>query len=79
MGHSLGGTLSREMVAEMRLWGWEIPFVVMFDTWMVQAEQIQLERVRTFAQIAGNHESCMRAENLCTHKNTILSLFQNWL
>ncbi|KAK6052069.1 phosphopantetheine attachment domain protein [Cooperia oncophora] len=48
MGHSLGGTISREIVAELKLWGWEIPFVMMFDTWMVQ--QLNMERVTAFAK-----------------------------
>lgn len=160
LGHSLGGTISREMVAEMKLWGWEIPFVVMFDTWTVCREQIDVQRVTTYAQkvfaslpdcetrvqntvrlatmlrdytaavsstkiylfksrevgdeafrrvvrpdltesisrsltanmldsvstqpidvwlINGNHDSCMKMENLCTHKDTILALFRKWL
>ncbi|VDO87030.1 unnamed protein product [Heligmosomoides polygyrus] len=148
------------MVAEMKLWGWEIPFVVMFDTWTVCREQIDVQRVTTYAQkvfaslpdcetrvqntvrlatmlrdytaavsstkiylfksrevgdeafrrvvrpdltesisrsltanmldsvstqpidvwlINGNHDSCMKMENLCTHKDTILALFRKWL
>ncbi|PIO69266.1 putative acyl carrier protein [Teladorsagia circumcincta] len=49
MGHSLGGTVSKEIVTEMKLWGWEIPFVVMFDTWTVR--ELDMERVTAFAKV----------------------------
>ncbi|VDK76090.1 unnamed protein product, partial [Cylicostephanus goldi] len=49
MGHSLGGLISREMVEEMRLWGKEVPFVVMFDTWYIEPETLNIERVEAFA------------------------------
>ncbi|CAJ0609431.1 unnamed protein product [Cylicocyclus nassatus] len=49
MGHSLGGIISREMVEEMRLWGKEVPFVVMFDTWYIEPETLNIERVEAFA------------------------------
>ncbi|VDM74320.1 unnamed protein product [Strongylus vulgaris] len=51
MGHSLGGLLSREMVEEMKLWGKEVPFVVMFDTWYIQPETLNIEKVMAFAEL----------------------------
>ncbi|KJH48984.1 phosphopantetheine attachment domain protein [Dictyocaulus viviparus] len=50
VGHSMGGTIGREMANEMKLWGWEIPFVIMFDTWMVHPEQLDVKRIANFAQ-----------------------------
>ncbi|EYC37444.1 hypothetical protein Y032_0791g2371 [Ancylostoma ceylanicum] len=50
MGHSMGGTISREMVEEMKQWDREVPFVIMFDTWTMTPEQLSVERVAAFAK-----------------------------
>ncbi|KAK6737167.1 hypothetical protein RB195_019702 [Necator americanus] len=64
MGHSMGGTIAREMVEEMKMWRKEVPFVVMFDTWMIQPELVDIEAVTTFAKemFSSLPDSVQRAE-----------------
>ncbi|CAB3410353.1 unnamed protein product [Caenorhabditis bovis] len=48
MGHSMGGIMSREIVAELKIWGFEIPFVILFDSWVLRTNELDIENIKNF-------------------------------
>uniref|UniRef100_A0A8R1DEI4 Fatty acid synthase n=1 Tax=Caenorhabditis japonica TaxID=281687 RepID=A0A8R1DEI4_CAEJA len=48
MGHSMGGIMSREIVAELKIWGYDIPFVILFDSWVLRTNELDVENIRQF-------------------------------
>ncbi|CAI2357108.1 unnamed protein product [Caenorhabditis sp. 36 PRJEB53466] len=48
MGHSMGGIMSREIVAELKIWGYDIPFVILFDSWVLRTNELDIENIKKF-------------------------------
>ncbi|UMM41728.1 hypothetical protein L5515_017863 [Caenorhabditis briggsae] len=48
MGHSMGGIMSREIVAELKIWGYQIPFVMLFDSWVLRTNELDIENIKQF-------------------------------
>ncbi|EGT30644.1 hypothetical protein CAEBREN_18080 [Caenorhabditis brenneri] len=48
MGHSMGGIMSREIVAELKIWGYDIPFVMLFDSWVLRTNELDIENIKQF-------------------------------
>ena len=52
MGHSMGGIMSREIVAELKIWGYEIPFVMLFDSWVLRTNELDIENIKQFITVS---------------------------
>ncbi|PAV60374.1 hypothetical protein WR25_07847 [Diploscapter pachys] len=50
LGHSLGGILSREIACELEVYGIEIPFVVLIDSWLLPKGELNVDQIRKFAE-----------------------------
>ncbi|PAV58557.1 hypothetical protein WR25_24359 [Diploscapter pachys] len=50
LGHSLGGILSREIACELEVYGIEIPFVVLIDSWLLSKGELNVDQIRKFAE-----------------------------
>ncbi|EFO82185.1 hypothetical protein CRE_00724 [Caenorhabditis remanei] len=40
--------MSREIVAELKIWGYEIPFVMLFDSWVLRTNELDIENIKQF-------------------------------
>ncbi|CAI5454553.1 unnamed protein product [Caenorhabditis angaria] len=48
IGHSMGGIMSREIVEELKMWNYKIPFVMMFDSWVLRTNELDLDSIKKF-------------------------------
>lgn len=44
--------MSREIVAELRIWKYDIPFVILFDSWVLRTNELDIENIKKFITVS---------------------------